>query len=149
MSRVHTRPPGRSRLGLFRTPSVYNLATLREDADAPAVGRGRNGCLVVAVQAEGFGFAHVVFDDPLGFRVLDEAELGEIWDTYSEPNGWLWEVEGGGWLELEAQREWFKNSLAGIRHGLREFMLVDDACINVLCFQPPRVDDLVASPVSS
>ncbi|MEV0708218.1 hypothetical protein [Nocardia aurea] len=63
--------------------------------------------LTIAVQGPHFSFAHVVFRQPMGFRVFDEADLTEYWNTYSEPHGWLWEVLRGGWLELERQRSTF------------------------------------------
>src|SRR4051794_28410456 len=103
--------------------------------------------LVVDIQGEGFAFARVVFEDPVGFRVLDERDLCEFWNTYSEPNGWLYEVQEGGWLELESQRELF-NSPSFIP-GLREYMLVDDKCLNVLCVNPPKILDVGTDPTHS
>lgn len=103
--------------------------------------------LVIDLQGEGFSFARVVFRNVAGFRLLDEGALLEFWNEYSEPNGWLWEVKKGGWLDLERTRP-----AAGYWLGLvsspplREFFLVDDLCVNVLCAQPPEILDLGKDP---
>jgi hypothetical protein len=100
--------------------------------------------LTIDVQGEGFAFARIVFFGPAGFRVLDERDLCEFWNTYSEPNGWLYEVEDGGWLELESHRKLF-NSPAFFP-GLKEYLLVDEKCISVLAVQPPEIQDLGSDP---
>ena len=60
-----------------------------------------DGDLVIRIQAEGPSALRVIFHNPVWFRVLDERDLCEFWDDYHEGNGWLYEVEQGGWLELE------------------------------------------------
>jgi hypothetical protein len=98
--------------------------------------------LIVEIQGPGFSFARLKFHDVVGFRVLDERELAEFWNTYSEPNGWLWEVTDGGWLTLERKRVSF-NSM-GLH--LREFLIVDNYCVNILCKNPPELKDLGTDP---
>src|SRR5690606_6455845 len=66
-----------------------------------------DGDLTIAIQGTGFSYAHVVFRQPVGFRVMDEMDITEYWNTYSEPHGWLWEVVSGGWLDLERRRPTF------------------------------------------
>jgi hypothetical protein len=100
--------------------------------------------LVIDIQGEGFQFARVVFIRPVGFRVLEERELCEYWEKYHEGNGWLYEVEEGGWLELEATRPYF--NAPSYFPGLREFLLVDDTCISVFCTTPPQVQNVGADP---
>jgi hypothetical protein len=100
--------------------------------------------LTVDIQGTGFSFARVVFFDVRGFRVLDELDLYEFWPEYSEPNGWLYEVEQGGWMELESQRERF--SSPSLIPELREYLLTDDQCISVLCVGPPEITDLGTDP---
>ncbi|MGW4246314.1 hypothetical protein [Nocardia sp. NPDC004722] len=46
-----------------------------------------DGDLTIAIQGRGFSYANVVFRRPAGFRVLDEGDLTEYWNTYSQPNG--------------------------------------------------------------
>ena len=48
--------------------------------------------LVIDIQGESFSYARIVFEEPVWFRVLDERDLCEFWNTYSEPNGWFWQV---------------------------------------------------------
>lgn len=100
--------------------------------------------LVLQIQGDGFSFATVTFKNVIGFRVLDERDLCEFWNEYSEPNGWLYEVESGGWLELESQRELFNSP--SLFDGLKEYFVVDDNCINVLCTRAPEIRDQGAEP---
>jgi hypothetical protein len=100
--------------------------------------------LAIEIQGEGFAFARVMFRRPAGFRVLDERDLCEFWNTYSEPNGWLYEVEEGGWMELEAHRPLF--NAPDFYPGLREYLVVDDECISVLALEPPDIIDLGEDP---
>ncbi len=99
--------------------------------------------LVIDIQGEGFTFARVVFHNPIGFRVLDESDLSELWNIYSEPNGWLYEVEEGGWMELESNREAFASQTI-YEEKLHEYLIVDDKCINVLATTPPEIQDFGA-----
>ena len=97
--------------------------------------------LVIEFQGEGFGFGRVIFRNTLGFRVMDELYLTEFWNTYSEPQGWLWEVNSGGWLDLERQRPTFNPDFH--HEGVREFFFVDDHCVSVLCGAAPEVEAVV------
>lgn len=60
--------------------------------------------LIIELQGEAFVYLRLVFRYVEGFRVLDEGKLGKFWKDYTDVNGWLYEVETGGWLELEAHR---------------------------------------------
>jgi hypothetical protein len=100
--------------------------------------------LVVEIQGENLSRASLTFADVIGFRVLDERDLCEFWNEYSEPNGWLYEVERGGWLDLEKHRALFNSpALFG---ELREYLVVDDKCVSVLCLTPPEITALRAEP---
>lgn len=101
--------------------------------------------LTLDVQGEGFSYARVIFRDVFGFRVLNERDLTEYWNTYSAPNGWLWEVTSGGWYELERQRDTFNPGDFVSR--LREFFVVDDKCVNVLCRAQPEIVDFGDDPL--
>jgi hypothetical protein len=101
--------------------------------------------LSVEIQGEGFVFARVVFRGTVGFRVLDEMNLNEFWPAFSEPNGWLYEVEEGGWKELESQRPAGSASFA-VNPKLREYFLVDDRCISVFCAHAPEIVNFGADP---
>ena len=100
--------------------------------------------LTVELQGEGFIWLRAVFRAVVGFRVLDERDLCEFWNEHSEPNGWLYEVAEGGWMELEKQRQWF--SSPEIFSDLREYLLVDNMCVSVLCRATPELESLGAPP---
>ncbi|HEY5548549.1 MAG TPA: hypothetical protein VIL17_03030 [Coriobacteriia bacterium] len=93
--------------------------------------------LILELDVAGIGAAQVVFDSPIGFRALDERDMIEFWNTYSEPHGWLWQVSSGGWMELESSRTGFVDS--SFIPELREYLVVDEMCVSVLCTRPPRV----------
>lgn len=95
--------------------------------------------LVIRIKADDIPEARIVFQSPAGFRVLDERDLCEFWDHYNEKNGWLYEVEQGGWLDLERTRPLFNSH--EFFTGLREFFLVDEMCISVLTVRPPEISD--------
>ncbi len=100
--------------------------------------------LILEVQGSNFSFAQVIFRNPSGFRVLDERDLCEFWPEHSEPKGWLWEVHSGGWADLESQRSHF--SSPSVLSPLREFFVVGDDCLSVLCNKSPEIIDLGAAP---
>jgi hypothetical protein len=54
----------------------------------------------------------------------------------------LYEVLQGGWLELERRRATFTNYV----RGLREFMIVDEMCINVISDSPPSMLEFGTDP---
>lgn len=100
--------------------------------------------LILDIQGDEFSFAQLVFEGIIGFRVLDERDLSEFWNQYSEPNGWLWEVHSGGWCELERNRTGF--SSADLFSDMREFFIVDDKCISVLFRGTFTLTDTSAEP---
>lgn len=100
--------------------------------------------LVVDIQGPGFAFAHVVSRNAVGFRVLDERDLCEFWPDYAEPQGWLWEVHSGGWIELERRRRQFNSH--EYCAPLREFLIVDEMCVGILAGQPPEFIEVGVPP---
>ena len=72
----------------------------------------------------------VAFANPVGFRVLDEGDLLEFWKDYHAGNGWLYEVESGGWHELESTREGY---LSKETRNVQEYLVVgENDCVSVL-----------------
>jgi hypothetical protein len=79
----------------------------------------------------------VAFRDVVGLRVLDEGNMLAFWPACSRPNGWLFRVYEGGWLEQEARRPDF---LLGDIKSIREYLVTGiDDCVNVLAFQDPEI----------
>jgi hypothetical protein len=114
------------------TPNHYRkkaIRSIKHDGDS----------LRIDIQGEDFSFATLVFRRPAGFRVLDERDLCEFWDEYGQDKGWLYEVECGGWMELEKQRALFNSP--DVFDGLREYFVVDEWCVSVLCQTPPELDE--------
>lgn len=101
--------------------------------------------LVVDLDTDGPSL-RLVFEAPIGFRALDERDLCEFWDEYHDKNGWLWEVHAGGWMDLERRRSQFNSH--EVIGGLREFLVVGNTCVGVLCPTAPRIE-AVGSGASS
>jgi hypothetical protein len=76
------------------------------------------------------------FDDVLGFRVLDERDLGEFWPECSARHGALFEVHGGGWLDQESARPGFLSRTVGPQ--FREFLITGpNDCVSVFAYEEP------------
>ena len=96
-----------------------------------------NNTLSVLIDGPQFGHATVLFKSIVGFRVLDERDLCEYWNDYSELNGWLYEVHSGGWIDLEKKRPLFNSH--DFHKDLKEYFVVDDKCINVMTTETPEI----------
>lgn len=81
---------------------------------------------------------YVDFTDTIGFRVLDNGNLVEFWSD-ERPNGWLWEVNSGGWFDLEKQREGFVTGYFE-KTLLTEYLVIGiDDCISILSPSAPKI----------
>ena len=80
---------------------------------------------------------YVHFEGVQGIRMLDEGDLQEFWSNGACTNGWLFEIERGGWFDLECTREGF---VSKPEIGLREYLVagVND-CVSVLSYEAPTV----------
>ena len=79
----------------------------------------------------------IIFEEPAGFRVLDEGDLLEFWPECSLQKGWLHEVTSGGWFELESKRSGF--SLSG-NSVITEYLIVGvNYCVSILGWEKPSV----------
>jgi hypothetical protein len=82
-------------------------------------------------------WVYVDFRFPRGFRVLDEGDLLEFWGGDRAPGSVLFQVESGGWLDLESQRPGFASTQ---RESVTEFLVATNTtCVNVLAIEPPQV----------
>jgi hypothetical protein len=108
------------------------------DADLDSVYFDRNGLVVTIASVSTRQTWNIQFKDALGHRVMDEGDLLEFWPICSRPNGVIFEIKAGGWLEQESVREGFllKDNLP----NLREFIVTgENACVNVLANHPPVI----------
>lgn len=78
----------------------------------------------------------IVFNNPQGFRCLDEGDLLEFWEPGMHLPNCIFEIKSGGWFDQESQRNGFTSQY----FGLREFLVTGlDDCVSVFCSTPPIV----------
>ncbi|TQM02375.1 hypothetical protein FB548_3761 [Pseudoxanthomonas sp. 3HH-4] len=83
--------------------------------------------------------AQAIFRSACGYRVLSELDLTEFWSKLSLKDGWLFEVQSGGWLDLELSRPHFTS---GRLYELREYLVVGVSdCVSILAQLPPEITD--------
>ena len=82
------------------------------------------------------GMAHVVFEQPLGFRVLDEgAMLSFPWSSLSDEPSYVHLVRKGGWLDME-------RDAANIftADNVQEYVIVTcNECVSVIAYSEPKL----------
>jgi hypothetical protein len=82
---------------------------------------------------------YVVFKNVEGFRVLDEGNLMEFWNTKTRVDGWLWKVEKNGWHDQEKLRDGFFTGKAHLNDH-DEYMIVGtNDCINIITGNEPII----------
>ena len=82
---------------------------------------------------------YVVFKNVIGFRVLDEGNLLEYWNPEIRVSGWMWEVEEGGWFDMEKLRTEFVEGL--YENKLRKEYLLSgiNDCVSVITTSKPEI----------
>lgn len=76
----------------------------------------------------------VEFERVRGFRLLDEGDLLEFWSE-RQPDGWLWQIDEGGWRDLEKQRSGFVTQDAAT-----EYLIAgQNDCVSVLAHGSPKL----------
>ncbi|TQV88266.1 hypothetical protein [Aliikangiella coralliicola] len=79
----------------------------------------------------------IIFDDIVGFRVLDEGDLSFWWREYDLRKGWFYSVESGGWSELESKRKDFISVDCGF---YQEYLIVGlNECVSVISKSKPEL----------
>lgn len=87
--------------------------------------------------------AKVEFEVDAGLRILEELDLAGMWlgtDRSVLRASWLFEVEAGGWFDLESTRDdFYKKHEAPIR----EFLIAGyQECVSVFSSSAPKVVEL-------
>ena len=78
-----------------------------------------------------------IFLEVAGFRVLDEADLLEFWPTCSSTNGWVFQINEGGWFAQERLRTGF---FRGDIEGINEYLVTGiSECVSVFAWAPPEL----------
>jgi len=113
---------------------VVDIGRVEYTAQLPnADGLARN-LYIHTIERADVPSATVLFEMPVAFRVIDEMHLLEFWNDFSLPNGWLWKVDSGGYLDLERTRKYFH---ADDLFELSEYLIVGDRCVSVIAHSPP------------
>jgi len=82
------------------------------------------------------GVVYVDFESPAGFRVLDESDLGEMWQGEGHSRHWLHSVVINGWLSQESARPGFAQDTT----ELTEYLITGlNDCVSILAFDEPTV----------
>ena len=121
-----------------RAESLDDPAYFSGDYEVTELHHTPDQLVITLVSADESRQIDVTFRQVLGYRVLDEGDLLEFWPECSTPNGWLFQINFGGWLQQELDREGF---LSG-RNLLetKEFMITGISdCVNILSLDRPRI----------
>ncbi|MBF9140156.1 hypothetical protein [Hymenobacter properus] len=84
----------------------------------------------------------IIFDSPRGFKLLDEGDMHDYWESEIIRNNWLFEIESGGWLDrADASGGFISKAL-----GFREFLIsgIDD-CVSVISNTDPVISKTALS----
>lgn len=82
---------------------------------------------------------YVTFENIIGFRVLDEGDLLEFWDNDLRLNSWFWNIEKGGWTDLERSRNGF---ISGLHNDSTEYLILGiNDCISIIANDKPKVSE--------
>jgi hypothetical protein len=81
---------------------------------------------------------YLIFKNVVGFRVLDEGNLLEFWDSDVRVPGWIWKIESGGWFELEKLRSGFLLPNHSITHNEYLISGIND-CVSVISESEPII----------
>ena len=113
---------------------VVQLAEFRKESEILTVSYEPDTAII------GLGSGQTVrFDCVIGFRVLDERDLGEFWPACSLPHGGIFEILEGGWIDQESRRPAFIS--ASERRELREFFITGPhSCVNVIGREDPKLE---------
>ncbi|MCC3158226.1 hypothetical protein LJ737_13340 [Hymenobacter sp. 15J16-1T3B] len=88
----------------------------------------------------------IIFEHTRGFKLLDEGDLlnywEALWKTKMLPHDALFEIESGGWLDMEDQAGGFSSKFL----GFREFLITgEDDCVLVISNDEPLIVKCSAS----
>jgi hypothetical protein len=93
--------------------------------------------LSLDVQGEDYKFARLTFRYPTAYRVVDEGFLfDQLPRECNGTIGWLWELTQGGWKDQELRRHEY---MGVALWGTREYLVIDNECVQVLTKNPPEL----------
>jgi len=84
---------------------------------------------------------YLTFKNVEGFRVLDEGNLMEFWNSETRSDGWLWKVKKGGWHDQEKERDGFFTGKAHLA-DFDEYMVVGiGKCLSLIGGIEPTITE--------
>ena len=113
----------------FTHPTVIHRIDRSQDTLKVYVSAGLSdfGCLVT-------------FENPIGFRVVDERDLMEYWPVCSTPSGWLFHILGGGWLDQERKRH--GSLMLEAYPDVKEYLIAGtNDCVSIFGFGEPTLSN--------
>lgn len=118
--------------------SVNFGVTLPSDVDVDTINFSSNGLVITLSSARERRCWELSFIDAMGHRVLDEGDLLEFWPECSRPRGSIFQIQAGGWLAHESNREGFL--LHHMQPDIREYFVNGSgACVCVLSQSAPKI----------
>ena len=75
---------------------------------------------------------YLIFKNINGFRVLDEGNLLEFWNNDIRVPGWIWQIDKGGWFELEKTRNGFVEGYHENEYRKEYLILGQNDCVSVI-----------------
>ncbi|MCP4975439.1 MAG: hypothetical protein GY931_04700 [Maribacter sp.] len=80
---------------------------------------------------------YLIFENVVGFRVLDEGDLLEFWNPEVRIDDWIWEIQEGGWTDLEKCRKGFLSATKST--DTEYFVCGINECLNVITNEHPKI----------
>ncbi len=81
---------------------------------------------------------YVLFEGVCGFRVLDERDLLELWGKDNRADGWFWQIDSGGWFDLEKFRQGF---VSGLSDDYTEYLILGiNDCVSIIASDVPTIE---------
>ena len=80
------------------------------------------------------GMIHVIFENIVGFRVLDEGQMLNFpWKSLDSNDHFVHEVPHGGWMEIES-----KSNNICLSGDPKEYVIItSNECVSVIAYDPP------------
>jgi hypothetical protein len=81
------------------------------------------------------GMVHVVFEEPEGFRVLNEDSMLRFpWPKSSKSGSFVHKISSGGWLEMEQKA----GNIQGFEEAKEYLVVTNTECISVIAYADPK-----------
>jgi hypothetical protein len=79
----------------------------------------------------------ILFNNPIGFKCLDERDMMDYWKHKVLTDNWIIEILEGGWLDMERSNSFISDKILNVREFLIEG---NDECLTVLSEKKPVIE---------